>query len=403
MSRVLRAHPLTESYALPIPPLVLAVAAGVVVLVVALAPPARRRPAPAPTATDVWQPGDDRLTRAQVVGRSLGVALLLIAVLAGRVGTDDQLDNLAPALVVGIAWPLLFLAAAVLGPVWRYVDPWDSLARVMTPGSDPEPTVGRPPVWPAVVMVLPWLWFLGVHQDTLAPRSVGLVLALYSLVTVAGCLALGRRRWLRTAEPLGILLGWLGWLPRGRLVGWQPAPGAEVLLGTVLGGLLFGVLRHSELWGNLNTIERADLAATAGLLGCSLVGVLVVVACRALTLPGGDPAAVARAVVPLLAAVVVAVGLERNRLTTSLQLLPGLLGDPLGRGWDLLGTANQGLDPAPFGVAGLMWLQAGVILLGALAAVVATTRWSAGRAARLPAALAVAVVADAAVLLLTVH
>ena len=55
--------------------------------------------------------------------------------------------------------------------------------------------------------------------------------------------------------------------------------------------------------------------------------------------------------------VALAVALARNRLFTSVQLLPGLLGDPLGRGWDLLGTPTAGLDPAPLGAGGLIALQ----------------------------------------------
>ena len=54
------------------------------------------------------------------------------------------------------------------------------------------------------------------------------------------------------------------------------------------------------------------------------------------------------------------------------QLLPGLVGDPFGRGWDLLGPAADGLDATPFGAAGLLWLR--IVLLGVLvvaAAVVA--------------------------------
>jgi hypothetical protein len=64
---------------------------------------------------------------------------------------------------------------------------------------------------------------------------------------------------------------------------------------------------------------------------------------------------------------------HRNRFTTSLQLLPGLLGNPFGRGWDLLGEAGRGLDPAPFGDTGLVVLQLAVLAAGAMTGVVAVS------------------------------
>jgi hypothetical protein len=215
--RMPRAHPVTEPYALPVSPLVLAVAAGAVVLLVAMLASRRRvGRSPSPDLAD--------LSPAIVVTRALGVVLLVLAIAAGRVGVDDELENLAPALVVGVGWPMLFLAAAVVGPVWRWIDPWDTLARVIgarTPAGDPAPHV-----WPAVVVVLPWLWYLGAYNGTLQPRAVGLALAAYTILTLAGCLAFGRTRWLSSGEPLGILLGWVALLPRRRLGGWQPPRGA---------------------------------------------------------------------------------------------------------------------------------------------------------------------------------
>jgi hypothetical protein len=392
---VLRAHPLTESYALPIPPLVTALAAGALVFAVALAWRARR---PAARAD---RPQRAELTPPVVVTRVAGVALLLLAVVAGRIGVDHDLENLAPALVVGVAWPLLFLAAALVGPTWRWVDPWDSLARVLGAHMSRESAV-PPSVWPAVVVVLPWLWYLGVYGGTLEPRSVGLALGLYTVLTLAGCLALGRTRWLSSAEPLGILLGWVALLPRGRLRSWQPPRGAEVLLGAVAGGLLFGAYRRTELWGSWNTAPHAHLVALAGLAGSCAVGVGVLLAMRGATLRGGDHADVARAAVPAVAAIVVAVAMERNRLTTSLQLLPGLLADPLGRGWDPFGVASSGIDPAPFGTAGLIVLQLTVLLAGLLAGVVAATGTT-PRPARLPVAVSSAFLADAAVLAIAAH
>jgi hypothetical protein len=360
------AHPGGDTPHVGVPIGIVVLAAMAVVVVAAVAVPQRQGSAAEVRADECTASWSGTLTRSQWVVRGLALAALLLAVLAGRIGADDELENLAPALTVGAGLPLLTLGCLVLGRLWRWVDPWDTLARLVSPGDRSRPPVH---VWPAVIVVLPWLWFLGVYPRPLDPRAVGLALAAYTVVTLAGCVAVGRVRWLASAEPLGALLSWVCLVPRLRLTAWRPPAGAAVLLGVVIGGVLFGALRRTELWSPVAVLPQATLYATAGLLvACVLGGAAAAVAGRA----GGSPeqrAVVARALVPVAAGVVVAVSVARNRLSTSVQLLPGLLGDPLGRGWDLLGTPTEGLDVAPLGAVGLVVLQLAVVtsahLLGA--------------------------------------
>jgi hypothetical protein len=392
------AHPLTQPYGLPISPLVAAwVGAALVLLVAAAWPQAKQRSSRKPGRQVTSWAGS--LSTSQAITRLPAVALVALAIVAGRVGVDDELENLAPALVVGAAWPLLVLASISLGPVWRWADPWDAVARPLTRSHvDEEPAH----VWPAALVAIPWVWYLSAYTDTVSPRSVGAILALYTLFTVGGCLALGRVRWLATAEPLGIVLSWMALLPRGRLVAWSPPRGAEALLGVLAGGVLFGAVRRSELWGSLNTVREATLVATLGLIGsCAVVaGLLMGMAARAKR-PGARPA-VARAAVPALAGIIVAVAMDRNRLFTSVQLLPGLLGDPLGRGWDLFGQAGAGLDPAPLGIRGLLAAQIGVLLAGHLAGAVVLAR-GLRLTARPAGALALSILAGASVVAVASH
>ncbi|HET9740647.1 MAG TPA: hypothetical protein VFP78_21220 [Solirubrobacteraceae bacterium] len=387
---VLFAHPLTESYQLPVPPLLAANAAAALVFLLAFAVPGRpRRPSDGPVTS--WA---GSLTTAQVVTRTVAMTLLGLAIAAGRLGADDQLENLAPALVVGAGWPLLVLASLLVGSVWRWLDPWDGIARALAPADAPP---GPRAVWPAVPFALVWVWYLSAYSDPLDPRAVGAVLALYSVVTVGGCLALGRARWLGTAEPLGIVLSWMALLPRRRLGGWDPPPGAAVLLGVLAGGVLFGAVRRSELWGSLNTVQHADLVAALGVLGSCVVasGLLALMA----TSTAGR-AAVISAALPAVAGVIVAVAMDRNRLFTSVQLLPGVLGDPFGEGWDLLGTPR--LDPAPLGTTGLLVAQLATLLAGYLAGAVVFARLAPPRA-RTPSAAGLAVLAGLSVIAVMSH
>ncbi len=389
------AHPLSEPYQLPVSPAIAADCAAALVLLVAFSVPEGRSRERGVRGLHSWS---GALSPAQVATRAAAVALLALAVAAGRLGADDELENLAPALVVGAAWPLLVVASAVLGAVWRWTDPWDGVARGLARGDGEQDRGG---VWPAAAVALPWVWYLSAYRTPLDPRSVGAILALYTLFTVAGCLAFGRSRWLAAAEPFGILLSWIALLPRGRLADWAPPRGAEALLGVLAGGVLFGAVRRSELWGDLNTVQEAELAAAAGLAGACLavVAMLAIMAAAA----GRDARpAVARAAVPAVAGVIVAVAMESNRLFTSVQLLPGLLGDPFGEGWDLLGTAGAGLDPAPLGVKGLLAAQLAVLLAGYLAGAVVLAR-RVGRRERTPVAAGLAVLAGLSVIAVATH
>jgi hypothetical protein len=393
------AHPLTEPFQLPVSPLVSAWAVTALVLLAAfLVEQGRPRPNAVSTAEVASWTG--RLSTPQVATRLVAVLFLVACIVAGRLGTEDELENLAPALVVGAGWPLLVLATALVGPVWRWLDPWDTVARALG-GSSESPTET---VWPAVVVALPWVWYLSAYQDTLEPRSVGALLAVYTIVTLGGCLVVGRRRWLASGEPLGIILAWIALLPRGRLVRWAPPRGAEALLGVLAGGILFGAARRSELWGSLNTSENADLLAALGVLAASAAGAGLVMGMAAIARvesPAAGPAA-ARALVPALAGIIVAVAMDRNRLTTSIQLLPDLFGDPLGRGWDLFGRAASGLDAAPFGVRGLLLAQLGVLAAAHIVGAAVQAR-GLPRTARVPIALGLGLLANLSVLAVATH
>lgn len=395
---VLLAHPLYEPFQLPVSPLVSATVGAGLVLIVAFAVPAGTRrldEAPEPQVAS-WA---GSVTASQLVTRLVAVAVLVLAIAAGRLGVDDELENLAPALVVGALWPLLVLAGISLGPVWRWIDPWDSVARVLVRG---EPEQRSDHVWPAAAVAVGWVWYLSAYQDTLDPRSVGALLAVYTLVTVGGALALGRARWLSSAEPLGILLSWMALLPRRRLTDWRPPRGAEALLGVLVGGVLFGAVRRSELWGSLNTAHEAEIYAAVGLvLFCAAAfGLLMLMALAAQHLDAR--AVAARAAVPVVAGIIVAVAMDQNRLSTSVQLLPELFGDPFGRGWDLLGRAGAGLDPAPLGDAGLVAAQLALVLAGFLIGAAVLAR-RLERADRGPVALVLAVLASASVIALVSH
>lgn len=367
------AHPLTEPGTLPFSPLTAAALGAIIIVLAATLTKAAGR---SELGDDVTA-RDDTLRRPQYVTRAVALVLLGLAIAAGRLGSPLELENIAPALVVGTAWPLLIILCALIGRVWPWLDPFDSLARLLggtaadVGPTDQSRTRGPGVLWAAPV-ALAWTWYLSVYSGSLSPPVVGGVLALYTIVIVAGCLAFGRTTVLSRVELFGIFYELVGHVRSRKRKSWIPPRFAELVLAVLVGGLLFGGLRQSILWGELNASPQATLLATMGLLVSCVVSLLLV--CGVSRLEQSDTPAVTMALVPLTAAVAVAVAMARNRLTTSLQLLPGLVTDPFGRVTQE--AALLTVDPSPFGTTGRAVIQMVVIITGAvLGAIVARRRF----------------------------
>ncbi len=328
------------------------------------------------------------LSRAQVATRVFAVLGLFFAIAAARVGRDFQLNyippagyvgNIAPPLVIGAAWPLLLLGSAILGPIWRWLDPWDGVARVVE--SEDSQTAGAnggargaEAVWPAILPAFAWAWYLNAYSGTLDPRPLGAALAAYSLFMVAACVAFGRTTWLSRTEVFGLLFSWTARLSRGRLVSWVPPAGAEVLIGVLAGGYIFGRLRYTTWWVRLAGVELINLKAALAALVFAAVGGGLLWFLGRRSARAGAAGAVAVAGIPALVSIALAVALASNRLFTSIQLLPILAGDPFGLGWNPFGTSDWIVTPEPFGHVGLKVIQMIVLLIGHVVGAIVLSR-----------------------------
>ena len=348
-----------------------------------------------------WRPGGPfeswvgGLSRGQVATRVFAVIMLFFAIAAARVGQDSQLENIAPSFVIGLAWPLLLLGSAVLGPIWRWLDPWDGVARVVESensenGTGIEGARGSEAVWPALLPALAWAWYLNAYLGTTEPRPLGAALAAYSLFMVAACVAFGRQLWLSRTEVFGLLFSWTARLPRGQLVSWSPPAGTEAVIGVLAGGFLFGRVRLTAWWGTfVGSLDRLTLYSAMGLLVFAALGGVLLWFLARRSAQVGAPGAVAAASVPALVSIALAVSMASNRLSNSLQLLPRLIGDPFGFGWDPFGTADWLIRPEPFGHVGLKVIQMIVLLIGHVVGAVVLSR-RVPQSARAPALAALA-------------
>ena len=123
------AHGLVSRADIPIPPVVFAwvSAAVLVVSFVALA-------ALWPTARferDAWHPLFRLPGWVDVACRAIGFGLLVLVVWAGFAGDQGPQSNFAPTFVYVVFWLGLIPASFLLGDVFRALNPWRAIGRVV--------------------------------------------------------------------------------------------------------------------------------------------------------------------------------------------------------------------------------------------------------------------------------
>lgn len=390
------AHPLTQRAELPLSALELALLAVYVLIIVAAIDAWRARSSPAVSAPDdppaasvdeVVPSGAGPGVRFWAV-RALALAVFVFTIVAALIGDTSQVRNIAPALTLGAGWPLVTLVALVGGGVWWWLNPFDTLGRRIAglgagDGSAREADGTPAPVWWAVAPAVLWMIYLTVWPSALDPRTLGRAMVLYTLLTLAGCLAVGRRTWLERGEFFTVFFGLLS-SARSTQHRWIPPAGSAAVLAVVSGGALFGLFRDSDLGTFLAYGPTSRLYSRIALL----LFLAVAAGSAELAARRAAPGAMTVALAPLTAALVVALALARNRLTTSLQLIPIAASNPLGGDLDLFGTRYNGLNPVPLGEVGLVWAQAAVLVAGAVAGIVLARRWSGRGGAAEPRTLA---------------
>jgi hypothetical protein len=333
-------------------------------------------------------------------------ALLVLVWAAALVGDVDPYENLAPTWVYVIFWLGLPLLSVVLGDVWRALSPWRALAdgfvwlwehsgRRAAPLAAYPAGVGR---WPAAVVLFAFAALELAYSDPSSPRTLAFAIALYTYVTLFGMVAFGRETWVRSGEGFAVAFSFLAraapltadggrvrlrW-PLTGLAGAERVSGSTAVLAVMLGTVLFDGYSRTTTWQDLLAELEApyivDRPGTGELLvtGASVAGLLV-----AIVLVGAAyvaACAVARSLVRaprslvpelLLSLVPIAfVYVVAHYFTLFVvqgQFVLPLLSDPLGRDWDLLGTADFLPNLTPFSPNTVWYVQVGALVAGHVA------------------------------------
>ena len=350
----------------------------------------------------------DRLTRAMFLHRPLRetkaetarmvTSLLSLAVLAGLVvlgflGPRDPLANLMPLLFWTVGWAGLVSLTGVLGDIWRWLNPWSGLYRLIRPGWPQYPLPTHWGKWPAVLLLVAFTAFLLADIAPDDPERLARFVAVYWVLTMVGLLICGPT-WLAQVELGHAISGaYAGLAARARSApsgiggpGWrllQPQPvaaGAFAL--TLLAAGSFDGLNETFWWLGLigvNPLEfpgrSAVIGETLAGLGATLALLLAVFAATVwagLRLGGGAVplrqcfGPLALSLLPI--ALVYHMAHYLPSFLVNIQYTVAALSDPLDRGADLLGLGDFHVTTGFFNrldTVRVIWLsQAGLVVLG---------------------------------------
>ncbi|HXV56750.1 MAG TPA: hypothetical protein VD704_02690 [Gaiellaceae bacterium] len=312
----------------------------------------------------------------------LSLGLLVLTVATAFAGDTTPNENFAPTFVYVVFWLMLVAVVVLFGNVWPALNPWlaaaDGIAwaweRVAGYWETPFAYPARLGRWPAAVLLFAFAALELAYSDPADPRSLGLAVVVYTLVTWLGMLAFGREEWTRNGEAFSVYFAFLGRIaPLGReertfVVRWpftaltrlDVRPGTLAFIAVMLGSVAFDGFSRTELWVDFRANrmrpvieESPELADVLGTLlavgGLTLIVLLVagafLLAVRAAAAVAGYDGDLSGAFLPSLVPIALAYVVAHYFSLVVLQgqyMIP-LLSDPFGRGWDLFGTA--GVEP----------------------------------------------------------
>ena len=154
-----------------------------------------------------------------VMLRLFGLAMFAVVLWASLAGDLGAYATIAPVAVYVGFWVGLLFLSAVFGDVWRLLSPWETLALVGSAvrrrffGHVRAHLLWRPdPVrsgWLGVVTVASFAALELVHPNPPETRLLGIAIAVYSGIMLAGA-SLWGREWLRQSEGFGVIFRHIG-------------------------------------------------------------------------------------------------------------------------------------------------------------------------------------------------
>ena len=345
----------------------------------------------------------------RLVGGVVGVAGLLIVVVAGFLGSTNGFANPAEYVVWIFFWAVTVILSGLVGNLWYLLNPWTAIYDAVARFVPVRPRLRLPEVgvWPATLAYFAFACLELTSGISNRPQVVALAALAHTVITLAGMFLFGREAWLERCEAFTVLFGIIGRFgpveaerdEAGRVTAvylrpWgvgllKPAPSGwdrVVFIILMLSTLAFDGILSTPAWQDFNLALEPVwqpmgpwgffFVRTLGLVLLTVTFWLVFVAFMEAVVYLGRRTVDMQATVTAFALTLVPIALVYNFahnysyvMVTSQYFIP-LLDDPLGKGWHLL-PALAGYKPSfALAQASTVWYaQIVLIVIGHVIAV----------------------------------
>jgi hypothetical protein len=297
---------------------------------------------------------------------AVGLLMAVWALSAGLFGPQNS-KNALPGVFYVLLWVGLVAASLIVGPIWRVLSPMRTLYRItlslLTFRRAEYPTLMG--YYPAALGLFAFVWLELASPDPGSLSAIKIWLLVYAVAMALGATVWGTR-WFARADPFevySVAVSRLSAFRRDRqtrrIVVGNPfdhlpslpvRPGIVAVLAVLLGSTAFDSFSATAGWRDFvyslsgHSTVIATLVKTCGLAVFVLV-VAVTFSLAACATGGVDrqqrralPGQMAHSLIPIVVGYIFAHYLtylvERGQQTAI------LLGDPLGRGWNLFGLSH---------------------------------------------------------------
>ena len=359
----------------------------------------RPRLAAAADGTPVAAPLGATVRVLGLVGQVVALVVFAVTLVAAWFGVDSAAENIAPTALYVVFWVGLQMVSAVLGDVWRRLNPLHTVAVGFDRIAGQDPAADRSSGlwashWPAAVALASFHWLELAYHEPASLTAVALFLTAYSVYVLVGATVFGAG-WVRVGDGFAVLFSLLAALaplhrdgsgrlrlrwPGAGLAQVEPRAGTLAVVLVMLGGTSFDGFSRTEVWSEVAGTRRGwELTAvnTVGLLlVIATVAVLFLLASRLVAVLAGDDEGTVRQAwrwVPSLVPIVLAYSIAHyfSLFVFQGQAFLAQLSDPLGEGWDLLGTAGDTIDYTAVTPNQIAYVQVAAIVIGHVAGVTA--------------------------------
>ena len=327
------------------------------------------------------------LPRWNPLGPSLVTLLIVLALITtGYLGSRDPLSNPLPLMLWTIWWVGLTFLQALFGNLWAFIHPWHAIHRILTAPAQLRDWRHKPPFefperagyWPAVALFLAFAWFELVHPAPQDPAVLANTVIIYVVITSACIVLFGEKAWLRYGEIFSIFFRIVSWLapfglhrntaeddpqrtlaltlPGLRLldIGVLPLSGVAFVL-LALASVSFDGFSRTFLWLDLIGVNPLEYPGRTVLISINSLGLIGVFGCLMCLFSAAIFAGhlLSRSVETLnrqfgcfvVSIAPIAFGYHFAHYLPELlldsQFTLRALSDPLGLGWNLIGTRDM--------------------------------------------------------------